>query len=267
MDAPDTFTPVQLRTFELLKRPDEPVVIDPAFIDQLVHSVRSALADLSRRAGGEELFVAKSFLQRVHGCEVMHLHEFRQSSFSYSPATAAGFVAHKAIELAMNWRGEPQPGHVVDEAIALLADATGDKGRFIAGLSDTQFAELRSKAVDRTTKFMHDFPPLPASAQPVLESGMKFAPPGTITLSGKADLMLGKPYGTESRRVIIDFKTGWRSHHHRADLRFYALVHTLKDGVPPRRLVTYYLDESIGDFEDVNEGLLESATALSLIHI
>jgi hypothetical protein len=264
MAVTDSFTPVQRRMFELLRRAEQPTVFPTELVDDLLHSTRSALAELSARNGGADLFVSKGFLQRVHGCEALHLHSETHNDFSWSPATAAGFVAHKALELMLNWQGEPLPADLVDSALASLADSPGTQGSYVASLTEAERAELRSKAVDRTTKFLYDFPHLPSSAVPVLEASMRFAPPGTITLSGKADLMLGKPVAGESHRIIIDFKSGWRTHHHRTDLRFYALLHTLKDRVPPRRLITYYLDESEAEVEDVTEGVLQSALRSTL---
>jgi hypothetical protein len=195
---------------------------------------------------------------------VLHL---EPDDFEWRPATAAGFVAHKAIELALNWRGEPAPAQVVDEALARLADQADARGAFVAGLSDADWAELRSRAIDRCTKFLQDFPPLPLSAQPVLEAAAKWRPAGTIELSGKVDLQVGKPSGRESRLLIVDFKSGNRSHHHREDLRFYALVQTLRQSVPPRKLVTYYLDYAEGDVEDVTEGILRAALDRALAGI
>src|SRR5690606_18420552 len=45
---------------------------------------------------------------------------------------------------------------------------------------------------------------------------------------------------------------------HLDDLRFYALVETLRLGTPPLRLATYYLDQGRLLPEDVTEPLLES---------
>jgi RecB family exonuclease len=106
---------------------------------------------------------------------------------------------------------------------------------------------------------MHDFPPLPATAHPVLEATAKWKPTGTIELTGKVDLAVGKPEGRESRVLIVDFKTGNRSPLHREDLRFYALVQTLRQQVPPRKVASYYLDYSEAEAEDVTEGMLLSA--------
>lgn len=259
-DGP-ALSPAQQRTLAQLRRGDTPVVFDAAFVDDLVGRATTAIADISRRLAGEPLWISKGRLAKVHGCEVAYL---APDDFRWRPSTAAGFVAHKAIELLHNWRGTPLPEVVVDEAIARLADEPSDRGTFIAGLSDGDYAELRSRAVERTTAWVTDFPPLPASAYPVFESPMKWRPPGTVEFGGKADLVLGRSQGDESREVVIDVKSGGKSPVHRADLRFYALIQTLRRRIPPRRLVSYYLDYSECDVEDVTEGLLDTALERTL---
>jgi hypothetical protein len=260
--ASPALSPAQQRTLDVLRRSSEPLVFDDAIIDDLISTAATALAELSARLQGQQLWVSKGFLTRVHGCEVHHL---APDEFAWKPSTAAGFVAHKAIELSMNWRGgDPHPAIVVDEALARLVDQADSRGTYIAGLTDGEWAELRSRAVDRTTKFLQDFPPIPVSSHPVLEAAVKWRPPGTIEFSGKVDLVIGRPSGNEARLLIIDFKSGNRSPHHRDDLRFYALLQTLRQAVPPRKLVTYYLDYSTSDVEDVTDGVLQSALRRAL---
>jgi hypothetical protein len=257
----DGLTPVQRRTLDAIRRSTEPVVFDPAFITELIAHGNEAIAALSERLGGEQVWVAKGLIARVHGCEQLHL---QPDSFEWRPATAAGFVAHKAIELALNWRGEPAPANVVDEAIARIADQETQRGDFVAALTDGDLADLRGRAIERTTRFLQDFPPIPPTSHPMLEAAVKWRPAGTIEFSGKADLVIGRPAGAESRRLIIDFKSGGRSALHRDDLRFYALLETLSQRVPPRKLVTYYLDYSECETEDVTEGLLWAAMRRTL---
>lgn len=261
VQEPAALTPTQQKTLALLRRSDEATVFTEEFVDDLQARATTALAQLSERLAGEKLWVSKGFLAKVHGCEASYL---APDDFAWRPSTAAGFVAHKAIELAINWRGEPAPAQVVDDALARLADQTDGRGTYVAGLTDADWAELRSRALDRTTKFMQDFPPLPVAAHPVLEAATKWKPDGTIELGGKADLQIGKPFGRESRLLIVDFKSGARSFHHRDDLRFYALVQTLRQAVPPRKLVTYYLDYSESEVEDVTEGTLVAGLTRTL---
>jgi CRISPR/Cas system-associated exonuclease Cas4 (RecB family) len=83
-------------------------------------------------------------------------------------------------------------------------------------------------------------------------------------MSGKVDLVIGRPSGDESRKVIVDLKTGRFSPRHRDDLRFYALVETLRTGVPPRKVASYYLDVGEPDVEDVTEGVLRTAVRRTL---
>jgi hypothetical protein len=86
---------------------------------------------------------------------------------------------------------------------------------------------------------------------------------GRIVLKGQADLTLGQPVGsgTRARKIIVDYKTGGRSPEHRTDLRFYALVETLRLGVPPRLLVTSYLASGTLEVEEVTVGLLQATVA------
>ena len=251
-----SLNPTQERLLAQLRRDGAPLVFDRAAVEDLLARARAAFAELSERLGGERLVVHKGFLSRVLGCEVQYL---LPDDFAWTPAKARGFVAHKAIELLNNWRGEPVPAALVDEAIARLADQTSNRGNYVAGLTDADHAELRGRAVEHVTRYMQDFPPIPASAHPIPEAVSKWAPPGAcIELSGKADLVVGKPDGRTSTRLIIDFKTGPRAHHHRLDLRFYALLETLAREVPPRKLVTYYLDYAEADVEEVSEATLAS---------
>ena len=255
MQEPAPLTPVQERLLALLRR-GEPLEFDAAFVADLRDQAEQALAELSARLQGESLWVSKSFLAKVHGCEAHHM---APDEFEWNAASAAGFVSHKAIELALNWRGEPVPAVAVDEALARLADQPDGRGAFVAGLGEAARAELRSRAVDRTTKFLQDFPPIPLAAHPVLEASVRWKPVGTIELTGRADLVVGKPRGRESTQLIVDFKSGGRSYVHRDDLRFYALLQTLRNDVPPRMVVTYYLDYGEAETEAVTEGILQAA--------
>jgi hypothetical protein len=251
-----TLTPTQERLLHQLRRDPEPLVFSPHFVEDLIARARDGFAELSARLAGEKVFVSKGFITRVLSCEVQHV---LPDDFQWTPAKAKGFVAHKAIELQTNWRGEPTPAVLVDEAIARLSDQASTRGDFIAGLSDADHAELRGYAIERVTRFMQDFPPIPGSAHPVPEATTKWAPTSCIDLSSKADLVIGKPDGRVSTRLIIDFKTGAKAHHHRLDLRFYALLETIVRHVPPRKLVTYYLDYADADVEAVTESTLDSA--------
>jgi CRISPR/Cas system-associated exonuclease Cas4 (RecB family) len=82
---------------------------------------------------------------------------------------------------------------------------------------------------------------------------------GTIVLRGKVDLAHGRPVGNEARVLIVDVKTGRPYPTHLDDLRYYALLETLRSKVPPFRVASYYLEAARWQAEDITEELLEVA--------
>lgn len=256
VEAPAQFTPTQARLFRELQRDAEPLVFDPDFVDDLIARAQAGFEHVSARLAGEKIYVSKHFITSVLSCEEQHV---APDDFAWTASNAAGFVAHKALELQANWRGEPVPAELVDEAIARLGDQASARGDFVAGLTDADHAALRANALERVTRFQQDFPPVPPTAHPMYEATTRWSPTSCIDASSKADLVFGKPSGRVSTRVIVDFKTGRPADHHRLDLRFYALLETLVRAVPPRKLVTYYLDSAQADIEAVTEASLESA--------
>ena len=255
--AATELSPLQHKTLALLRRSVDPVVFDTAFIATLRADIDEAFEGFAERLGDETVFLSKHRVSNVLGCEVQHLHD---DDFSWSPAVAGGQVAHRAIQLMVNWRGDPAPADVIDEALARLADDDSSIGDWIEGLGEADLADLRGFAVDKLIKFQECFPPLDRRAAPTVESSVRWPIDGPIVLSGKVDLTLGRPAGAESRKVIIDLKTGWVSPKHREDLRFYALVETLRTQIPPRKIASFYLDAGEPVVEDVTERILLTAS-------
>ncbi len=255
--TPTELSPLQTKTLGLLRRAPDPLVFDTAFIASLRAGIDEAFDGFIERLGNETVFISKHRLTSVLGCEVQHLHD---DEFSWSPAVAGGQVAHRAIQLMVNWRGDPVPADVIDEAMARLADEDSSLGDWIEAMSEADRADLHGFAVDKLIKFQECFPPLDRRSAPTVESSVRWPLQGPIVLSGKFDLTLGRPAGAESRKVIIDLKTGWVSPKHREDLRFYALVETLRTQVPPRKIASFYLDAGEPVVEDVTERTLLTAS-------
>ena len=256
------FTPVQLETLQALRRSGAPLVFDADLVADIRTEMRVALDHFAERLQpSQEVWISKHKVATALECEEFHL---LPDDFEWRPATAKGQVAHRAIQLILSWRGEPNPTDLVDEAMARLADEERGIGQWIAALSPADEADLRGQSVERVTKFMECFPPLDKRSNPMTESSVRWPNDGPIVLSGKVDLVMGRPRGDEASKVIIDLKTGRPSVRHRQDLGFYALLETLVRAVPPRRLATFYLDAAEAQAEDVSERLLRTSVRRTL---
>lgn len=257
--ASSDYSPVQQRFIDLLgRRPDEADVLDPSLAAELRDRLEHGLADAAYRIpAGESLWVGKTHLHTFVTCPGSW-HGALDLPFRWTIPTVRGTVSHKAIELTLNWRGPAEPSRMVDAAIAHLIEQGYSAGKFLRGLSTVELAELRCSAVELVTAFEECFPPLRSRWRPVLEGRLRAEfGDGKIVLAGRPDLTLGQ--AARGGKVIIDLKSGGRAARHADDLRFYALVDTLRVGIPPRRLATVYLDAGQPVVEEVSaEGLSEA---------
>lgn len=217
------------------------------------------LCDLAKTQQ-DAVFVNKHSLGQVMGCEKRFLAEMA-SPFEWSPALARGTVAHKAIELSVHWEHEADPLTLVDEALARLSETDTSLGDYLQTITETQRAEMRAESNDRVVKFLECFPPLKQSWRPVTESRLRLEVYDTFVFSGKVDLTLGVPKGNLAGKVLIDLKTGRFAPHHIEDLRFYALIESIRVGTPPRRTASYYLDEGKAVVEDITVEVLFAAAS------
>ena len=257
--------PAQLHVVRgLMALGEERPAYDPDLPGRLTQLLADGLAPAadSLRATGRDLAVFKHALANVHQCERMTVAEHHHG-FAWSPSSARGTVAHKAVELAVFSTDEPSPMELVDRAITRIVAAADPWGpaAYLEQLGEAERAELRAEANDRVAKFLDCFPPLKRQWRPVLESRARVElHGGAIVLKGKVDLSLGRRDGSDRAKVlIVDFKSGGPSRTHVDDLRFYALLDTIRSGVPPFRVATYYLDAARWHHEDITEEVLEAA--------
>jgi hypothetical protein len=249
--------PIQRSVLDALRVPKGWVPLPDTLVEQLETELTSGLAALDTVFTRDEpLRVTKRAMATIHGCETHHVEE-KKSAFAWSLPTVRGTVAHKAIELLLNWRGDPVPAHLADAAIeSLINNPRESAGIFLAQLPDSDLAELRGMIVDTVTNYLESFPPLKPQWRPVVEHSARYTMfDESIVFSSRADLVIG----TAGRKVLIDLKTGQLTPTHRDDLRFYALVETLRSRQPPRSLASFSLDAARLDVEEVSEGLLRAA--------
>lgn len=257
-------TPTQQRALDELRGPGRDRPAFPADLSARLRArLEEGLADVADRVAerlGEngELVVTKRDLAQVHQCERLYVAGL--GTFAWSPLAARGSVVHKALELTMGMAVSMPPGELVDVAIDRLAEQERGVADFLATADAVEHAELRVAATDMVSKFSDEFPPLRKSWRPRVESSLSaHLCGGRVLLRGKVDLALGRAEGTTAGVLIVDFKTGRPAPAHIDDLRFYALLETLRVGVPPFRVASWYLDSGQSHPEDVTEELLLAA--------
>ena len=257
-DVVDTeLNPLQKAVIEAL---GVPVDWEP-LAEDIVHSIESQLENELAPLKGlftaeEPLRINKHHIATVHGCEKYHVLN-RQSQFAWNINTVRGTIAHKGIELLLNWRGPIIPSEIVDAAITSVAENPRESASdFIISLPAHELAELRGAVVGAVSNFLECFPPVKPQWRPMVEYSASYSLfDKSVVFTSRMDLVLGGP----GRKVIIDLKTGRLTPTHRDDLRFYALIETLRSRQAPRSLGSYSLDSARLDSEDVTEGLLQSA--------
>ncbi len=247
---------------QLGAKPDE----RPEFTADLQRTLKQNLEEVAQNfvqdiPDNESLFINKHLLTQIMGCEKRYLAE-SEERFEWSIPTARGTLSHKAIELSIFWQGPKDPLTLTDEALSRAGQGNDNLAAWIKGLSQGDRAQLCGDVNTRVGSFLETWPPLEKRWKPMLETPIRVElAHGKVVLSGKVDLTLGSAGGNTAGKVIVDFKTGKFSPSHRDDLRFYALLDTIRVGTPPRLVASYYLDQGEFSPEDISVDVLESSVA------
>lgn len=247
--------PTQQTMLELLRgAPDERIVFDPGLGQELLKQLESELAHIDA-----QLKIAKHPLSLVHQCEGKFVAD---DVFAWTTRNARGTIAHKAFELSVGGVKRVTPSALYDMTINTIYAGNENPYlvQFIQELDDGERAELRVGVTDLIIKYFEMFPHLPDTWTPHAEATTAVIINRKVVLRGKIDLKLGSPQGNKAASLLIDFKTGAPSFTDHEDLRFYALIETLRTGTPPFKVASVYLDAGRADEEIVTEQVLHSAT-------
>ena len=254
-------TDPQRRTLEQLIGTERPV-----FAADLAQRLRDRIEEAARGLElTEVLWLGKERLNDLGKCEGMFWSKLSGEGppFAHNAATAVGVVQHRAIEAVVGAR-EPLDPHA---AALMAATRTADREERFAEywreLSGPEQDDLLMEVARRTTLFEGSFPPLRdlrRDLSPIAELSMRAELlGGSLVVSGKVDLVLGRPDMAQpmrGQRLLIDLKTGGAYPEHAEDNRAYALLHTLRFGVPPYRVASFFLEGGTWQAEDVHEELL-----------
>ncbi len=185
--------------------------------------------------------------------------------FAFSSRFASGRLVHKAIELEVAGREDRDP-HALASAAAERLNEDEAFSAYWSGLDELRQDETLMEAAKTIELFRSTMPPLRRlrrELSPSTEWNVRVELlGGALVLSGTMDLVIGAPAAAEpgrATRLAIDLKTGKAWPEHAEDMRFYALLLTLRFGVPPYRVATLYLDSGEWQAEDVDRPMLDRA--------
>jgi hypothetical protein len=258
-------TDPQRRTLEQLigtgARPTFPAGLPQRLRDRIEEAVRG----LELR---EPLWLGKEKLNDHVRCEGKFQSAVSGEAppFEHSARSAAGVLLHKAIEVEVGSREALDPHAMAEVAAARLLDREDRFQEYWLPLPMAEQDELLMEVVRRVTLFQASFPPLKdlrRELSPVSELRVKAELlGGDLTLSGQIDLVLGAPDRLEpmrATRLAVDLKSGNAYPEFAEDMRFYALLMTLRFGVPPYRAASLFLESGSWQAEDVTEEALHHA--------
>lgn len=250
-------TPAQEATFDGLLSVGLPRPYAPEGVADMLRGRLDGAAAVAARWTEPGLFVSKSLLVTVRRCEGQSLADAERSAGGALPLPAAvGVVAHRAIKLAHTHPGWPVAGYV-----DLVLDGDSDPGlrALLADADPLAVSDLRTKAVERVAAFADSWPPLDERWTPRFERSLQ-ARHGPLMLAARADLMLGRPRADgRQTMLLVDFKSGALQDAHRDEALFYALVATLRFGVPPFRSTVFSLSSGYHTDADVDVDRLAAA--------
>jgi hypothetical protein len=261
--AQSALTPTQVRTFnDLLAIGGERPYAPPGLVEELRETVaegtRVPLSSWTERT----MWLSKSQLFTALRCEATLVADAVASrgARALHPATAVGIVAHRAIQLAHTHPGHPAPEYVRHALGGARSEERFDE--FWAGADMGTQSDLLMQITSRVTAYQTSWPMLADAWNPRFEESMQ-AKVGSLTLAARVDLVLGTPRGTGQQTMLIaDWKSGALREDalgHYDEAMFYALVATLRHGVPPFRSTVYSLASGEWTDPDVTAASLRAA--------
>jgi len=238
----------------------------PTFPGDLAQRLRDRIESAVRELElAEPLWLGKEKLNQHGRCEGLFQAVLAGEAppFAHSARSAHGVLLHKAIEVEVGARDGMEPHEIAQVAVGRVLEREERFSEYWRELSGAEQDDALMEVVRRVTLFQGSFPPLKPlrrELSPVSELRVRAELlGGDLVLSGQIDLVLGQPDRLEpnrATRLVVDLKTGSAYPEFAEDMRFYALVMTLRFGVPPYRAASLFLESGTWQAEDVTEEIL-----------
>ena len=241
----------------------------PSFPGDLAQRLRDRIEDAVRELEMREtLWLGKERLTDHARCEGKFMAGISGEgpAFEHSAKSAAGVLSHKAVEVEVGSRDALDAHAIAVVAADRLIEKEERFAEYWQGLQPVERDDVLMEVVRRITMFQASFPPLRELRReltPIAEMSVRGELlGGALVLSGRIDLVLGSADRLDpnrAERLAIDLKTGGAYPEYPQDLRFYALLMTLRFGVPPYRVASLFLESGEWQAEDITEPALTHA--------
>lgn len=241
----------------------------PTFPPDLPQRLRDRIESAVRGLElAQPLWLGKEKLNQHRRCEGLFQSVLAGEAppFAHSARSAQGVLLHKAIEVEVGSREVLDPHEIGDIAVDRVLEREERFEEYWRELSAAERDETLMEVARRLTLFQASFPPLKPlrrDLSPISELRVRAELlGGDLVLSGQIDLVLGVPDRLEpnrATRLVVDLKTGSAYPEFAEDMRFYALVMTLRFGVPPYRAASLFLESGTWQAEEVTEEVLQHA--------
>ncbi|WP_370327154.1 PD-(D/E)XK nuclease family protein [Euzebya sp.] len=235
-------------------------VPDPDRPARLRDWIEGRLAPLleDRPADARRVVLGKTQLDAL-ACDGRYL-DLRATPFEWSRPTVRGQLVHRAIALDHHVSRRTGAKELMAHAWEEFRHSGDGQVDYADGLTDLEVAAVQAEATTVVEEYRTLFPVLPDSWRVIFEPTLtaRFGA-GAVAVRGKPDLVLGRVVPHERRLLLVDLKTGNRSRSDRQDMRWYALLATLKYRQAPFKVATFYVDEGTWDEEAVTDDVLEAA--------
>ena len=212
------------------------------------------------------LVVTKDRLNRVLACEAHHVAaEFGERT--YTTALACGAIIDVLFRQLVTVGSIDDP--VADGLSALsVDDRQRDLVSWIRRLPDPARDELFAEVTRQATGLIRRWPTLDPGWMPRTQETQRVRlAGGSVELSARVDLAIGRPVEDRASVAIVEVKSGTRRVEHRTDLHFYALIESLRNPAPPFVVATYYTRTGELDVDPVSGELLVAAARRTLTGI
>jgi hypothetical protein len=234
---------------------------------ELVQRLRSVLESGLAQEGGPRpsspLVVTKDRLHRMLTCED-HVPDGGFGQRVYSTALACGALVGVLFRqlVTVGALGDP-----MTDALDALAvdDRHADLLAWIEQLAGPQHDELRAEVERQAEGLRRRWPVLDPAWLPRTQEAMRVRmADGTVELSARVDLAIGRPARDQASVALVEVTSGAPRIERRADRHFAALLEALRSPAPPFVVATYYTRTGELDVDPVTDELLVGAARRTL---